>query len=375
MDTRNKQQRTSISSEFWYLSGQINESDGLRRIKIPELPCGVGRRSDADVSIPCNSVSKAHAEFFNLEGQLCLRDQGSTNGTYVNGKRLENDYITLEAGDLVQFARVVFRLSRNRIESPIQQEESFDRVLTMMQFDRLMNDGGLIPFFQPIIEMENNKRVGYEVLGRSRLLGLRTPAEMFSAASKLNLEAELSRAMRIQGVTLFNALQSSLGIHLNAHSAEFSRSGLVESLVALREMAPEQEMTLEIHEAAIANSRMIIDLRQTLTDLDIKLALDDFGVGRARLVELGELRPDVVKFDMKLTRDIHRASDARKEVVFLIAKMVNDLGIRSLAEGVECKETHEVLRDMNFALAQGYYYGKPAPLSNWVHVGQDDSGQ
>lgn len=374
MEIRNKTQNPAVSNEFWYLSGQINESEGLRRIKIPDLPCGVGRRSDADVSIPCSSVSKAHAEFFSREGQLCLRDQGSTNGTYVNGKRLEHDYVTLEAGDLVQFARVVFRLSRNRIESPTQQEESFDRVLTMMQFDRLMNDGGLIPFFQPIVDIDSRERVGYEVLGRSRLLGLRTPAEMFSAASKLNLEAELSRVMRVQGVTLFSSLRSELGIHLNAHPAEFSRSGLVESLVALREMAPQQKMTLEIHEAAIANSRMIVELRQTLMDLDIKLAFDDFGVGRARLVELGEVRPDVVKFDMKLTRDIHRASDKRKEVVSLIAKMVNDLGIHSLAEGVECSETHEVLKDMNFVLAQGFYYGKPAPLSNWVNLGPDDHG-
>ncbi|MDG2013737.1 MAG: EAL domain-containing protein, partial [Pirellulaceae bacterium] len=244
----------------------------------------------------------------------------------------------------------------------------FDRVLTMMQFDRLMNDGGLVPFFQPIVEMGGGSKVGYEVLGRSRLLGLRTPAEMFSAASKLNLEAELSRVMRVQGLTLFAALQSDLGIYLNTHPTELSRVGLIDSLKALRDMAPDQEITLEIHEAAFANTKKIVELRQQLADLNIRLAFDDFGVGRARLVELGEVRPDVVKFDMKLTRDIHRAPQKRIEVVSLIAKMVNDLGIISLAEGVECRETHEVLKEMNFTLAQGFYYGKPAPISNWVDI-------
>ena len=239
----------------------------------------------------------------------------------------------------------------------------------MMQFDRLMNDGGLVPFFQPIVEVSNKKTIGYEILGRSRLFGLKTPAEMFSAASKLNLEAELSRVMRVQGIQLCEKLTDpNLDIYLNTHPSELTRSGLIDSLQALRELSPKLNIILEIHEAAITNPKLIIELRDQLTDLDIKLAFDDFGVGRARLVELSEVRPDVVKFDMKLTRDIHRATDKRKEVVSLIAKMVNDLGIVSLAEGVETEESHEVLKDMNFALAQGFHYGKPSPIGVWLNA-------
>ena len=357
----------SVPGNAWFLSGQINESEGIRKIMIPDVPCDVGRRSDAPVTIPCGSVSKKHAEFFRVDGRLCIRDLGSTNGTYVNGQRLE-DYSLLEEGDLIQFATVVFRLSagRQHTEGHTMHEDSCDRALAMMQFDRLMNDGGLIPFFQPIVRVDNQKFVGYEVLGRSRLFGLKTPAEMFSAASKLNLEAELSRVMRIHGVQLSEQLPGNTDIYLNTHPSELSKDGLLDSLKALRELAPTLPVTLEIHEAAITNPKLIIELREQLVDIDMKLAFDDFGVGRARLVELSEVRPDVVKFDMKLTRDIHRATEKRKEVVSLIAKMVNDLGIVSLAEGVETIESHEILKDMNFALAQGFYYGKPAPVTIWL---------
>ncbi|MGI9516771.1 MAG: EAL domain-containing protein [Pirellulaceae bacterium] len=369
METQNQAENLAVGSNDWFLSGQINESEGIRRVMIPALPAEVGRRSDAPVSIPCSSVSKSHAEFFEQDGRLCLRDQGSTNGTYVNGQRLEDGYTALDEGDLIQFATVVFRLSRGRqnTESHTQQEDSCDRALAMMQFDRLMNDGGLVPFFQPIVEVKTGVKIGYEVLGRSRLFGLKTPAEMFSAASKLNLEAELSRVMRVQGVQLCEALPGEMDIYLNTHPSELARIGLIDSLAALRELSPDLKITLEIHEAAITNPKLIIEMRQQLADLDMKLAFDDFGVGRARLVELSEVRPDVVKFDMKLTRDIHRATDKRKEVVSLIAKMVNDLGIVSLAEGVECEESHEVLKEMNFALAQGFYYGKPAPIAAWLN--------
>ena len=67
----------------------------------------------------------------------------------------------------------------------------------MMQFDRLIHDGAVVPFFQPIVTMEDvPKVVGYEALGRSRLFGLQTPGEMFTTASQLNSETELSRVLR-----------------------------------------------------------------------------------------------------------------------------------------------------------------------------------
>lgn len=362
----NRNTTTSIAQHAWFLSGQITEADGVRKVMIPSLPCEVGRRSDVAVSIPCSSVSKTHAEFFEADDQLFLRDLGSTNGTYVNGEQLIEP-VELYEGDLIQFATVVFRLGKGRqhTEARTLHEDACDRALAMMQFDRLMNDGGVVPYFQPIVMVQDQSFIGYEVLGRSRLFGLKTPAEMFSAASKLNLEAELSRVMRVHGIQLCNQLPSGKNIFLNTHPIELTKDGLLDSLVSLRELAPDQPITLEIHEAAITNPKQIVDLKKQLLDLDMKLAFDDFGVGRARLVELSEVRPDFVKFDMKLTKDIHRATEKRQEVVALIAKMVNDLGIVSLAEGVETAETHEILQQMNFQMAQGYYYGRPEPVTKY----------
>ncbi len=368
MDIQNLSE-TSHNAVAWYLSGQINEADGVRKITLPPLPCEVGRRSGASVCLPHSSVSKNHSEFFSVDGSLCLRDLGSTNGTYVNGERLAaEDYAVLAEGDLIQFATLVFRLGSGRqmTEGRTMHDDACDRALAMMQFDRLMNEGGVVPFFQPIMDIQKDARIGYEVLGRSRLFGLKTPAEMFSAAAKLNLEAELSRAMRLYGVALCEQLPAGLNIFLNTHPIELAKEGLHHSLVELRNQAPDLKITLEIHEAAITNVSLILKLRQQLTDLNMQLAFDDFGVGRARLVELSEVRPDYVKFDMNLTRDIHRATAKRQEVVALIAKMVNDLGITSLAEGVEQLESHEILKEMNFQLGQGYYYGRPAPLSSFL---------
>ena len=110
---------------------------------------------------------------------------------------------------------------------------------------------------------------------------------------------------------------------------------------------------------------MMRELCAFLADVDIMLAFDDFGVGRARLVELGEVRPDFLKFDMKLTKNIEMAPKRRQELVALFANMVNSLGIKTLAEGVETKECHEILVEMGFQLGQGFYYGRPSPISKY----------
>ena len=110
----------------------------------------------------------------------------------------------------------------------------------------------------------------------------------------------------------------------------------------------------------------MLRLKNILKELNIHLAFDDFGVGEARLVELGEYRPDFLKFDMELTRSIDTASAKRLEVVRLLAKLVLDLGIEPLAEGIENLESHEILTDMGFTYGQGFYYGRPQPISKYL---------
>jgi EAL domain-containing protein (putative c-di-GMP-specific phosphodiesterase class I) len=131
----------------------------------------------------------------------------------------------------------------------------------------------------------------------------------------------------------------------------------------LREAEPTRPITLEIHEAASTDLDMMNRLSGVLKELDIMLAFDDFGVGRARLVELAEVRPDFLKFDMKLTKNIESATAKHQQVVALFARMVNDLGIQTLAEGVETESCHQVLVEMGFKLGQGYHYGRPKPIS------------
>ena len=100
-------------------------------------------------------------------------------------------------------------------------------------------------------------------------------------------------------------------------------------------------------------------LRESLTALDIQLAYDDFGVGQSRLTELAVVRPDVVKFDMCLIRNVHIGSPGQKIMLSNLVRMVQDLEITPLVEGVECEEEHQICCEVGFELGQGFFYGRP----------------
>jgi EAL domain-containing protein (putative c-di-GMP-specific phosphodiesterase class I) len=349
----------------WLLSGQLTADQPVRSIAVSSSPFIVGRHAHAALTIPCATVSGTHAELRLEDGQLWVKDLGSTNGTFVNGARLDGESV-VRSGDLLQFAEVVFRvgLDRGQVDAKTMAGDSSDRALALIQFDKLISERAVLPHFQPIVDYRTMEVVGYEILGRSRLFGLGTPHAMFSAAAVLDLESELSRMMRTEGMYCAASLPGEPLLFVNTHPSELNEQGVLEfSLRELRELAPQSRIVLEIHEAAVTSVKQMCEIRALLNELSMGLAYDDFGAGQARIVELGEAPPDYLKFDIELIRDIDHASSERKRMLASLVNIVGDLGIASLAEGVETQAEHEACRDMGFNFAQGFYYGKPALAS------------
>ena len=116
-----------------------------------------------------------------------------------------------------------------------------------------MAEAIVTPYFQPILDLSNREIVAFEVLGRSRLVGLETPARMFAAATDLQQEAELSDLLRLKGVEVSQQFPEIPHIFLNTHPAEFVDKASWDWIQRLRQLAPVQQITIEIHEAAVTD--------------------------------------------------------------------------------------------------------------------------
>jgi EAL domain-containing protein (putative c-di-GMP-specific phosphodiesterase class I) len=229
----------------------------------------------------------------------------------------------------------------------------------MIQLDKLMNESAVTASFQPEVSLTDSCPIGYEILGRGNLDGMKSPAEMFSTAARLDLEGELSRELRREGARIATKLPVKLNLFVNTHPSEIGDAKLPASLEELRQVVGNRQVTIEVHEAAVANPTTMRELRGLLTDLDMKLAYDDFGAGQARLLELTEVPPDFVKFDIQLIRDIHLGPVRRQMMVARLVEMVRDQSIAAVAEGVESAEEAEECCRLGFDYAQGFYFGRP----------------
>ncbi|HTN77838.1 MAG TPA: EAL domain-containing protein [Pirellulaceae bacterium] len=340
----------------------VDHADGQHVfVPIDGSPLIVGRSANVGLRIAKPTISSQHAVLTIKQNRLRIRDLRSTNGTFVNGVPVEGES-ALDSGDLVQFAEEVFQvgITEARIAPVTLAAASLDAAVAAIQFNKLIDECAVVPFFQPIVEVANERPIGYEVLGRSRLASLPTPDIMFKTASKFSMEADLSRLFRREGMRVSSELPGPTTVYLNTHPVELvDLTTLRKSLEELRKQVPTAKIVLEIHEAAVTNTSSVLELRDFLRDLEMGLAYDDFGSGQARLHELVEATPDILKFDISLIRDIHKASQRKQKMLEQLVRITLDLGVTPLAEGVESRLDHEACLQLGFTLGQGFYYGKP----------------
>ena len=123
---------------------------------------------------------------------------------------------------------------------------------------------------------------------------------------------------------------------------------------------------LEVHEGAVATSAQLRDVCRVTSELGMGLAYDDFGSGQARLKELFEVPPDILKFDVKFVHGLPYTTPQHRSTIQSLIRIVQDLNVIPLAEGVETIDEATVCFELGFELAQGYLFGRPEPASHWT---------
>lgn len=371
-------QRLETNGEqvLWFLEG-LSEAEGtLRRIPILAFPFRVGRKDGLGLTLAATEISGEHAEIVFEDGHIFVRDLGSTNGTFLNGTKV-TDRREIKEGDAIHFARLEFRLSlvaAQEAEALLAQTIAVDAHLPKFALDKsrilreLMKKRAVVSVFQPIVSLGDLSTMGYEVLGRGDLDGSATGSiELFNAAKILGAEAALSRMFRARSAEdCYELPAEQRVIFMNTHPNEIGTPQLIESLEEFHERAPEVTAVLEIHEASVTDPATIGELREFLHRIGMKLAYDDFGSGQARLLELAEVPPDYLKFDISLIRGIDTASTAKHTVLRRLVAMAIEIDIVPIAEGIESQGESDICRDLGFLYGQGFLFGAPIP-ANQLH--------
>lgn len=352
----------------WRLIGCVPPQRLLTQYCVDSEGFIIGRRPGADLQVASPRVSGRHAELLTIGKHLFIRDLGSTNGTYVNRRRIEQPTPVSE-GDHIEVADVEFRVERDKDNDSSEELPTFrsthsdidaiesDWVLS--QLDKLIRDRAVTPHYQPIVTIDGLKTLGYEALARSAMYGLENPHAMFDTARLVNREVELSLMCRQRAVEIASRLPRRRAVFVNTHPTESFVIDVLPSVCQLRRIAPDLPIVVEIHEAAVHDAQSVREFHAALKDLNVRLAYDDFGAGRSRLMELVKAPPDFLKFDASLIRNLDAAGPQQVRLLSTLVDMVRDFNICTLAEGVETIGELEACRALGFDLAQGFYFGRP----------------
>jgi diguanylate cyclase (GGDEF)-like protein len=227
--------------------------------------------------------------------------------------------------------------------------------------------GQIVAWFMPQISFEDDSLRGYEALVRWVLPdGTVMPPDTFlSIAERSNLILEIDRTVLGQSFDALTRLDPALHVAVNVSAATL-RSGALEGLVldeAHRTGVDVRRLHLEVTETALLSvTQEIRDAMQRVADLGINWWLDDFGTGYSSISHLRDLPIQGVKLDQSFTVGLVTVDSHLARLTRGLAGLARGLDLRTVAEGVETAEQAAMLRGQGWEMAQGWHFGKPAPL-------------
>ena len=356
-----------------YLERYPEAGGPAERISLWKLPFTIGRSDTADHTVYSGKVSKEHATIALADGRYTVRDLDSTNGTFVNGKRLSSH--VLEDGDILHVAHIefCFRYARPTAYPPgsgddraveqtqmvlAHQPHSLIRGTELLR--NLISTGAVEMLYQPIVDLRTRSVLAYEALARGTHPQLSAnPATLLALAEECDLVVDLSRMFARQAVVSSARLPPGVKVFVNMHAQELAHPDLFDSLTELVALSsPAHPVVLEIAEASVTDVTAMGKNKEAFMSLGLQFAYDDFGAGQARLLELADIPPDYLKFDKGMIEGIETATP-RQEMVSALLRVVRRLGVRVIAEGVETELVAAICHRLGCDLGQGYLFGRP----------------
>jgi EAL domain-containing protein (putative c-di-GMP-specific phosphodiesterase class I) len=221
-------------------------------------------------------------------------------------------------------------------------------------------DRSLQTVFQPIVDLRTGGTVGAEALARFTAPPFRTPDLWFAEAAELGLGTELEVTALRSALEQLVKLPTGLYLSINASPATIVSA---EFRAAMAEI-PAERVVLELTEhTGIDDYHLFGEAIAELRSNGLRLAVDDAGSGFSSFRHILNLRPDIIKLDIALTRGIDTDPARRALGSAMMAFGLDAYNASIIAEGIETKSELNTLQGLGCHYGQGYYLGRPSQMS------------
>ncbi len=322
------------------------------------------------------AVSHAAARFYReLNGNIVFRGNEILLQTGVCVIRIPEDVGSVDASSVFL--------------SVIQDGEHYDSEIyasdlvntkeygMLLNIDRIlesaMEEHRFSVYYQPILEVRENRYLAAEALLRLKdpQYGFISPAVFIPAAERSGFIRRLGPFVLEEVCRFISGGQfAALGLEyleVNLSVSQCVDEGLADGVIGIlrKYKVSPRTINLEVTEGAVAVSRRIAEenLRR-ISAAGIGISIDDYGTGYSNIQRMTTLPVSIVKFDKSMIDGFD--SERMRTVIEGTVHMLQKLGIRSVAEGVETAERAAQIVDVGCDFIQGFYYSRPLPEKEFV---------
>jgi diguanylate cyclase (GGDEF)-like protein len=280
---------------------------------------------------------------------------------------------------------------RNRIEvfDESLRNSTRRRLSDEAELREAIDQGQIVPWLQPVVELRTGAIVGAEALARwvHPERGVLLPGAFFELAVESGVSGRLGASVARQSMALRRRFESLVSpdfrLAINVAARALTLEAIVDAIADMSDdcgTAP-GGITIEITEHSVITN--LPAAREALTRaraLGFSVALDDFGTGYSALSLLRDLPLDTIKIDRSFVRGMAE-NPADAAVIASVLDLAGRLGLRAIAEGVESDQDAERLMAAGAFLAQGFRYSRAVPAAEfegwltggppWRIVGRD----
>ena len=242
-------------------------------------------------------------------------------------------------------------------------------------FETAMEKNWIKVYYQPVIRMSSQKITAVEALARwdDPVKGMISPGEFIPVLSSHHLLYKLDGYM-IQQVCAEFAKKKEAGFPIVPVSVNFSAQDFDHTDVALvlettiKKFGVDPEhIIVEVTEQDIAKGTGHFKSQlEKIRSNGHRIWIDDFGSGYSSLNVFAQYDIDRIKFDMGLLHHLDDNNGANRKIMAALTHACIEMGVHTLAEGVETDEQLLFLKNIGCEMAQGYYFFKPEPLDTAI---------
>lgn len=339
-----------------------------------------------------NLKSKKHQEKPLFLPVILLSQRSDINLSTRNLWQLVEDVILLPIGkkfflakieNLLQTRRLSWqlRLTKNQIIELKNQENNREAKITDLgelsnDLETAINQKELLVYYQPIVNLSNNKLIGFEALARwiHPTLGFIPPEQFIPLAIDINKIREIDLLILEKATSQMKIWQSQglfkddLSISVNISAQCFMEENLVSNMKNILDKTGFNpcQIKMEITERnVLAETAYTLKKLEELKELGLELWLDDFGTGYSSMSYLHFFPLNGLKIDKSFVQTLEQSQKTVK-LVELILTLASDFNLAVIAEGIETETQLQQIKLSGCQYGQGYWFSKPLSPSQVI---------